>query len=64
MLQQNTAVQTFYKALGGGRVGDGVTEPPDGRMAPTFRYARPDPPRFLSPSGGVSRQLMAHQNVF
>ena len=53
VLQQNTAAQAFYEALGGRRVGEGLTEPPGGGTAPTFRYAWHDPAVLLPPSGGV-----------
>ena len=53
VLQQNTAAQAFYDAIGGRRVGEGVSEPPGGGTAPTFRYAWPDPAALLHSSGGA-----------
>ncbi|HMF04033.1 MAG TPA: GNAT family N-acetyltransferase [Acidimicrobiia bacterium] len=47
VLRQNTAAQAFYEAIGGRRVGDGLTQPPGGGTAPTFRYAWPDPAALL-----------------
>jgi ribosomal protein S18 acetylase RimI-like enzyme len=47
VLQQNTAAQAFYESIGGRRVGDGLTAPPGGGTAPTFRYAWPDPAALL-----------------
>jgi ribosomal protein S18 acetylase RimI-like enzyme len=47
VLQQNTTAQVFYEAIGGRRVGDGLTQPPGGGSAPTFRYAWPDPGALL-----------------
>jgi len=43
VLQQNITAQAFYEAIGGDRVGEGVSHPPGGGTAPTFRYAWPDP---------------------
>jgi ribosomal protein S18 acetylase RimI-like enzyme len=47
VLQQNIAAHAFYDAIGGRRVGEGVTTPPGGGTAPTFRYAWPDPAALL-----------------
>jgi ribosomal protein S18 acetylase RimI-like enzyme len=53
VLQQNTTAQAFYDAIGGRRVGEGVSEPPGGGTAPTFRYAWPDPAALVRSSGGA-----------
>jgi ribosomal protein S18 acetylase RimI-like enzyme len=53
VLQQNTAAQAFYDAIGGRRVGEGVSDPPGGGTAPTFRYAWPDPAALVRASGGA-----------
>ena len=53
VLRQNTAAQAFYAAIGGRRVGEGVTQPPGGGTAPTFRYAWPDPAALARSSGGA-----------
>jgi ribosomal protein S18 acetylase RimI-like enzyme len=53
VLQQNTAAQAFYDAMGGRRVGEGVSEPPGGGTATTFRYAWPDPAALVRSSGGA-----------
>ena len=52
VLQQNTAAQGFYDAIGGTRVGEGVSEPPGGGTAPSFRYAWPDPAALMRSAGG------------
>jgi ribosomal protein S18 acetylase RimI-like enzyme len=53
VLQQNTTAQAFYDAIGGRRVGEGVSDPPGGGTAPTFRYAWPDPAALVRASGGA-----------
>src|ERR1700730_5794067 len=53
VLQQNTVAQAFYDAIGGRRVGKGVSEPPGGGTAPTLRYVWPDPAAFFRSSGGT-----------
>jgi predicted N-acetyltransferase YhbS len=47
VLRQNIGAQAFYEAIGGRRVGDGLTQPPGGGTAPTFRYAWSDPAALL-----------------
>jgi ribosomal protein S18 acetylase RimI-like enzyme len=50
VLEQNTAAQAFYDALGGTRIGREIRGPvPGGGTAPAFRYAWPDPRRLLEP---------------
>jgi predicted N-acetyltransferase YhbS len=51
VLQQNVSAQAFYAAIGGKRVGEGVTKPPGGGTAPTFRYAWPDPAALVGSVG-------------
>jgi ribosomal protein S18 acetylase RimI-like enzyme len=53
VLQQNTAAQAFYEAIGGQRVGEGLSKPPGGGTAPTFRFAWTDPAALVRSSGGA-----------
>ncbi|MGH9016212.1 MAG: GNAT family N-acetyltransferase [Acidimicrobiales bacterium] len=46
VLEQNTAAQAFYEALGGVRVERGFGRPPGGGAPPRLRYAWSDPGRL------------------
>jgi ribosomal protein S18 acetylase RimI-like enzyme len=43
VLEQNTAAQGFYQALGGTLVERGFGSPPGGGRPPRLRFAWPDP---------------------
>jgi ribosomal-protein-alanine N-acetyltransferase len=50
VLEQNTAAQAFYEALGGTCVEHGVANAPDGGHPPRLRYAWSDPAALLAGS--------------
>ena len=53
VLEQNTAAQAFYSAMGGVVVEDRLGGPfPGGGRAPVLRYAWPDPSVLHHPNGG------------
>jgi ribosomal protein S18 acetylase RimI-like enzyme len=47
VLEQNTAAQGFYRALGGACVEQGFGSPPGGGRPPRFRFSWPDPSVLL-----------------
>jgi hypothetical protein len=48
VLENNTAAQAFYEALGGARADHEISDAPGGGEIAAFRYAWPDPSVLLA----------------